>query len=553
MSAKPEGPAALMKRVARAKDARRSWDGLLRDAFRYAAPDVDTGFQGIGAGGQNRRVQVYDATAIQAVEDAAAATHQTLSPPTEVFCSLDLTPAAARDVEAQGGSAGLDAIRRLLDQTTERVFEHLAASNFHSVAGVAYLQSVISTGVLTMNEAPAGSPSAFSFEAPPLFELYLEPGPGQECRTVFRERTMKAEMLLAQWPSADLPPALRRKVDKEPACDVTIVDGAVYDWQDGRFRYVVLWQGAGKSAEEGVHLLLEQRQNTSPFLVFREQISPGEMLGRGRVLSVLPDIKTCNKAVELVLKNASIAVTGIWQADDDGVLNPSAVRLVPGAIIPKAVGSSGLQPLQAPGRFDVADLVIGELRQRIRTTIVGPELPGMEKRRDVTATEMDYRWSEVQLLRAPRLLRLWPTIVEMMRRAIDILSRRGEVQPIPDVGSRTAVNPVSRMLQMAHLADVMRAQTGLQLVAGMFPQAVGRKVDQDRAVEWSLRKSGVPADWILSDDQAQAAAADDAQRQALAETAGMANQAAPMVKALSDAYRTDVETAPAGQALTEDF
>jgi hypothetical protein len=33
-------------------------------------------------------------------------------------------------------------------------------------------------------------------------------------------------------------------------------------------------------------------------------------------MKTLPDIKTANKVVELVLKNASIAVTGIWQASD---------------------------------------------------------------------------------------------------------------------------------------------------------------------------------------------------------------------------------------------
>ena len=74
--------------------------------------------------------------------------------------------------------------------------------------------------------------------------------------------------------------------------------------------------------------------------------APGEGYGRSPVMKALPDIKTANKVVELVLKNASIAVTGIWQADDDGVLNPAAVKLVPGAIIPKAVGSAGLAPLQ---------------------------------------------------------------------------------------------------------------------------------------------------------------------------------------------------------------
>ena len=81
-------------------------------------------------------------------------------------------------------------------------------------------------------------------------------------------------------------------------------------------------------------------------------------------MKALPDIKTANKVVELVLKNASIAVTGIWQADDDGVLNPATVELVPGTIIPKAGGSSGLTPLETPGRFDVSEIVLESLLGR---------------------------------------------------------------------------------------------------------------------------------------------------------------------------------------------
>ena len=93
---------------------------------------------------------------------------------------------------------------------------------------------------------------------------------------------------------------------------------------------------------------------SSPFISFRWVKGAGEIYGRSPVMTALPDIKTANKVVELILKNASIAVTGIWLADDDGVLNPANIKLVPGSIIPKAVGSSGLTPLQAPGRFDVS-------------------------------------------------------------------------------------------------------------------------------------------------------------------------------------------------------
>ena len=114
-------------------------------------------------------------------------------------------------------------------------------------------------------------------------------------------------------------------------------------------------------------------------------------------MTALPDIKTANKVVELILKNASIAVTGIWLADDDGVLNPANIKLVPGSIIPKAVGSAGLTPLQAPGRFDVSQLVLDDLRARIRHTLLTDRL-GPVVSSKMTATEVLERSGEMTRL-----------------------------------------------------------------------------------------------------------------------------------------------------------
>ena len=46
-----------------------------------------------------------------------------------------------------------------------------------------------------------------------------------------------------------------------------------------------------------------------------------EVCGRSPVMMALTYIKTANKVVELILKNAYITVSDVWQADDDGVLN----------------------------------------------------------------------------------------------------------------------------------------------------------------------------------------------------------------------------------------
>ena len=77
---------------------------------------------------------------------------------------------------------------------------------------------------------------------------------------------------------------------------------------------------------------------STPFIVGRTTVIPGEVYGRGPLMRVLPDIKTLNKMAENSLKSAALAVAGVWTATDDGVINPYSITLAPGVVIP--VGSN---------------------------------------------------------------------------------------------------------------------------------------------------------------------------------------------------------------------
>ena len=66
----------------------------------------------------------------------------------------------------------------------------------------------------------------------------------------------------------------------------------------------VIEERNGRDAEPAV--LREGRHWDNPFINFRWQKAPSETYGRSPVMKALPDIKTLNKVVELMLKNASI-------------------------------------------------------------------------------------------------------------------------------------------------------------------------------------------------------------------------------------------------------
>ena len=258
------------------------------------------------------------------------------------------------------------ALAGVLESAAETLQGHLDRSNFALEMPQAFLDLVVAgTGVLMVEEAPPGEASALRFTAVPLQEAVLEEGASGRLDTVFRLVRMTGSAIAARYPMALLPPDLIRMDDAE--AEHRVIE-AVWPGRGGSFFAAVL-ERDGKGIP-----LAEGRFEEGPLLAFRWMKAPGETYGRGPVMKALPDIRTANKVVELVLKNASIAATGIWQADDDGVLNPATVRLEPGAIIPKAAGSAGLTPLAAPGSFDVSQLVLSDMRARIRTALLADRL-----------------------------------------------------------------------------------------------------------------------------------------------------------------------------------
>ena len=463
-------PEALLEGYRRAEAMRRPWEALWRDCAAFALPH-----------GVNGAARIYDATAADAAEQLAAS------------LLAELTPPFQRWVGFEPGNGAGSGTAEMLEEAAATVQGHLDRSGFAVEMHQALLDLVVfGTGCLLFEESALGSASAFRFTAVPLREAVLQEGPEGRLDRVWRRRELGLSALRARFPRApevagDGPFGVVECVAPEAggAGGAASVNRRV---TGGGYRYrAILESGGGRAAQ----LLAEGRFAVSPFVCFRWLKAPGETYGRSPVMKALPDIKTADKVVELILKNASIAATGIWQADDDGVLDPSAVELVPGAVMPKAVGSAGLTPLAAPGRFDVSQLVLEDLRKRIRHALLAdrlaePASPAM------TATEVLERAAETARLLGATYGRLEAELLTpLIERALAILARRGEVPAFALDGREAGLRLASPLAQAAGRREAGAALTWLGVVAGLGPEALAA-VDTARAARWLGARLGVP-------------------------------------------------------------
>lgn len=464
-------PAEILARHARALERRRPHEALWRDCYDHALPPM------VGAG-----VPLFDATAADAAEQLAASLLAELTPPWSRWFGL----APARLAEDASPEAA-----RALEDVAEILQGHLDRSNFALEMHQAFLDLVIAgTGVLLVEEAPSGEPSALRFTAVPLREAVLEEGTGGRLDTVFRGARLTLAQLRARYPEARLPRALEREAGECDAPRNPVLEAVWPDAAGTQFLALLAHDPADPL------VLARGRFATSPFIAFRWLKAPGETYGRGPVAKALPDIRTANKVVELVLKNASIAVTGIWLADDDGVLNPMTVRLEPGIIIPKAPGSAGLTPLAAPGNFDVSQLVLEDLRGRIRGALLADRL-GPERDAKMTATEVLERSAETARLLGATYGRLQAELLTpLVARCLSILRRRGEIPPLLLDGRAVALRYQSPLAQVQGRADAANTLLFLQAVRAMGA-AAEKQVDPAAATRWLARTLNAPAE-ILS-------------------------------------------------------
>jgi hypothetical protein len=238
----------------------------------------------------------------------------------------------------------------------------------------------------------------------------------------------------------------------------------------------------------------------NPLVTYRWSKAAGENYGRGPLFNSLADVKTLNMVVEMVLQNAELAISGIWQGDDDGVINPDTIELVPGTIIPRAPGTTGLEPLQAPGNFDVANLILEDMRHTLKKALFNESL-GAPEGTPMSATEVHERMADLARTIGSAYGRLHTELVTpLLRRVVYLLKKQGRIS-IPLVNGREVkVVNSSPLAQAQHSENVARVARLGEIMNGMFgPQITALVLKAEEAGAYVGAEIGVP-DKLLRND-----------------------------------------------------
>lgn len=483
----------IIKRYKTAEQKKDEWKSVWRDCYTYAFPQRESAMGDDIV--SKKTINLFDGTAPDAVDQLASS------------LLAELTPSWAKWFGLKAGTELGDEERMqiapVLEKTSDVLLQNFDHSNFSVEIHQCYLDLVtVGTACLMFEEAPIGEASAFKFTAVPLSEIALEQSADGRIDTTFRCSEMSLDVIKSKFSECEIPQEYLKEEKNRDDYKLKVIE-AVYPRSAlsgaAGYKYAAIaWDDS--FGEEKSFLLKEGLFETSPFINFRWLKAPGEVYGRSPVMKVLPDIKTVNKVVELILKNASISVTGIWQAEDDGVLNPANIKLVPGAIIPKAVGSQGLTPLEAPGKFDVSQLVLEDLRGRINHALLADRLTQISGP-TMTATEVLERSAEVARILGASFGRLQSELLTpLLKRAFYILRRRGSVINFDLDGKIVDLQYRSPLALSQARQDVVNVSEWLDLVGSLGADGLSA-VNLFETTKWLGKTLSVLDNLMLDDAQ----------------------------------------------------
>lgn len=483
-------PQEIIKRYKSANAHKDNWRSVYEDAYRYCLPmrNLHDGYYESNAPGQDKMSRVFDSTAIQSTHRFANRIQSGLFPPQNKWCRLipgeEIPP--ERRLEVQ----------RVLDNYSDKMFGVMRQSSFDIAMGEFLLELAIGTACLLIQ--PGDEVTPIRYTAVPTFLISFEEGPFGTVEKVYRRMRKPFNVLDQEFPDIKIPQEISNRYKDNETEQIEIIEFSCYDKYTGKYHYQIV-------DESGNHELVYRELSSFPWVIARYSKMSGERYGRGPCLTALPDIKTLNRVKELLLKNASLTIGGVFLAADDGVLNPSSVAIVPGAIIPVARngGPQGesLKPLPRNGDPNLSQLIIQDLVTSIKRIMLDENIApdNMSAR---TATQISHEISQLSQNLGSAFGRLInETMYPVVRRTLEVMNEMGMIDlPLSVNGLQVRIEPHAPIPMAQNMTKVQEVMQFLQISSQLGPQAQ-MFVKQDAVIDFIAETMGLPADIITTPEE----------------------------------------------------
>jgi len=517
-----ESALALLHRHQQMEADRQTVESVWRDCFDYTYPIRGNGLQGATdtpTGAQGKQARLFDNTAGDSVNVLAS------------NIVAGMTPANARWFDLDAGDETPEE-KRWLSEAADLLWQNIHMSNFDAESFEGCLDVAIA-GQFALYIDEDRERGGFAFEHWPLAELYVGSTRADgRIDVVHRKRCMRAIAAANAFGINNLPEKMRKCAEDPKKQDETFeVLHCIYPRRDRRGRLARnLPVASVHIAMQDKSILRESGYHEMPVVVPRWMRAPGSLYAIGPMYAALPDVRQLNHLRAVEYDAADVAVSGMWIARDDGILNPNSIRIGPKKVV-IAADTESMKSLQTGANFDLSEALVNQLKAAIRKTLMADNFPPAESS-PRTAYEWQVRVDVLRKMLGPIYGRLQAEyLTPLVERCFGIAYRAGVFSPPPESlqGRSFSVRFVSPMARAQRLDEVTAVQQTFETVAALETVYPGIKdeLDPSKALEVIVEGLGAPASIRRSDadkrrlrqarDEQQAQAQQQALQQRAAE------------------------------------
>lgn len=459
--------------------------------------------------GSKRTRRVFDSTALQAVQDLAAAFQGTLTNPATVWSKLRFQEDELNNDEEA---------TMWLEKVNAKIHNEFNESNFDTEMAKCY-QSFVSMANMALfhelNEDDKDFFSGLRFTSLHLSELMWAEDKNGTVDTIFRKFQMTARQMFEKWGNKVSDDVIKA-LTNNPDLSFEILH-AIFPRDKKKVKLNELGLADGTKRPFASFYIEMNKKNVLsesgyyefPIHVGRWSLMPGERFGRGPGHLAIPDIRSLNKLMQLNLEALAKDINPPLLAQQRDVLGQLDLR-------PKSISVvrdvNGFKELNSQARTDRVETSIVRLKESVRSIFFLDKLllPNRQDTGEMTAFEISQRIEQMHRVLGPTLSRINSEVLQpLVVRAFKIMLRAGALPAMPDILKEKGVdieivfvNQLARAQQIQDVSNIQQWVVNLSQLAQINPQVVDN-IDVDGIARHTAKILGVPEVAIMNSKEVE--------------------------------------------------
>lgn len=492
----------------------------------------------------SRTAQIYDQTAMMAVQRWGAALESMITPRSSKWHNLSVE-------EEVSGEQG-DAEKKWLEKVRDHMFKHRYASGTgfgNSVQSIYRSLGTFGAGFMYVEDGfMLGMNKPILYRPIHLAEMVIDQNAFGQMDTAMRRFSLSARQALELF--RDKCP----EVVKAEAEDATNQDKR-FTFIQAAFPRVDRVEGKTRTIKntpvQSVMVFVDEAEviysrgyHEMPFIDFRLDRQPGEIYAESPAIIALPEVRGINAmardTLRAVQQISSPAYAAVEVKSKGGRVNLNANKINKGLIDP-ATGRLLIQPIQSGGRPDIAMGLMQDKRDMIKQAFYVDLFQTLADAPNMTATQSLIRDREKGELLGPIGAQVQSSLDRLVEREGGILARAGLFEPggpyapPPSLQGKSWTvefsSPLDRLRKAEEGVGTMRTFETMMAIAQYDPEIMDL-LEVDEALRGLADINGMPAKFLKSPDAVAEIRAERQQAQAKQSAMNEAEQAANMANKL---------------------